>query len=145
MSNSITRLIITCAATLVAGAVAGAQQPTATSMPQQHTTKTVQQTTRRAHETQADLQKEAKITMDSAKTVAMKAVPGATIHSGEIEREGGHLIYSFDTRMTGRSGVEEVNVDAMTGRVLNKHHESAAAERKEAAQEHRDSTAMKKP
>src|ERR1700694_432647 len=42
---------------------------------------------------QAAMQKEAKITMDEAKAIALKKVPGK-IESGELEREHGKLIYS---------------------------------------------------
>jgi len=35
----------------------------------------------------------------------------------------------------GRSGIDEVNVDAMTGKVVGVSHESPATEKKEAAAE----------
>ncbi len=59
----------------------------------------------------------------------------------ELAREHGRLIYSFDVRVPGKSGISEVNVDARHGKVLDVHHESAAAEAKEA---HDDSAAAKK-
>jgi uncharacterized membrane protein YkoI len=82
------------------------------------------------------LLKRAKITADSAIAVAKARLPKATIAAGEIERENGKLIYSFDFRTPGRSGTDEVNVDAMTGRLVGRvEHESAAEERKEAAED----------
>ena len=84
-------------------------------------------------ETQADLGKEAKMTMTDARSLALRTVPNATIQAGEIEREGGKLIYSFDMKTPGRSGIDEVNIDAMTGKVLANQHETPAAERREAA------------
>ena len=90
-----------------------------------------------AVETQADLQKEAKISMGKAKTIALKKVPHGSIQSSELERENGKLIYSFDIKKS--SQITEVNVDAMNGKVVDVHHESAAkeaAEKKTEEQKH---------
>ncbi len=59
----------------------------------------------------------AKIDISHARAIALKAHPGA-IADEELEREAGGtgLRYSFDIR-SGRS-VQEVGVDAKTGRVL---------------------------
>jgi uncharacterized membrane protein YkoI len=97
---------------------AGAQQA-----PQPHRAKV---------ETQAQLEKEAKITMGQARALASKTVPGATIQAGEIERENGKLIYSFDMKTKGKSGIDEVNIDAMTGRVIGNQHETPKDEKAEA-------------
>jgi uncharacterized membrane protein YkoI len=83
-------------------------------------------------ETQAELQKEAKMTMADARALAQRTVPGATIQAGEIEREGGKLIYSFDMKTTGKTGIDEVNIDAMTGKVIGNQHETPKAEKAEA-------------
>jgi uncharacterized membrane protein YkoI len=85
------------------------------------------------HETQAQLQKEAKISLAAATATAQAAVPNGKIASHEIEREKGKLIYSFDIKIAGKSGIDEVNVDAMTGTVIEKVHESPADEAKEKA------------
>ena len=45
----------------------------------------------------------------------------------------GKLIYSFDIKVAGKSGIEEVAVDAMTGKVLVVEHESPKQEAKEKA------------
>ena len=86
-----------------------------------------------AKETQADLQKEAKISMKKAKSIALKKVPKGTIASEELERENGKLIYSFDIKTS--SGVTEVNVNAIDGKVVDVHKESAAKEAAEKTQE----------
>src|SRR6266540_4186512 len=87
-------------------------------------------------ETQADLMKEARVSMDSARAIALARVPGTTVKSGEIERENGRLIYSFDLETAGRSGIDEVNVNARTGKIVGKvQHEGPKTERKEARQE----------
>ena len=100
----------------VAG-VAGAQQ----AKPHQHKT-----------ETQAELQKEAHMTMVEARALAEKTNPKATIEAGEIEREGGKLIYSFDMKTVGRSGIDEVNINAMTGKLIANQHETPMDEQTEA-------------
>jgi uncharacterized membrane protein YkoI len=92
-------------------------------------------------ETKPGLLKRAKITSDSAVAVARARLPKATIHSAEIEEEDGKLIFSFDMKTAGKSGIDEVNVDALTGKLVGKvQHESAADEKKEA-----DDEAAKKP
>src|SRR5436190_23828073 len=78
-----------------------------------------------AGETQAQLQKEAKITMKQARATALKSARG-TIKSEELEREHGKLIYSFD--ISAKSGVTEVNVDAISGKVIGVQHETPAKE-----------------
>ena len=85
-----------------------------------------------AKETQAQLEKEAKITMKEARALAMHTVPKAKVEAGEIEREGGKLIYSFDMKTAGKSGIDEVNIDAMTGKVISNAHETPKMEAKEA-------------
>lgn len=83
----------------------------------------------------------AHISLDSARVLALHKVPNGHVAAEELEREHGRLIYSFDVRVPGKSGINEVNVDARHGKVLSVHHESAAAEAKEA---HDDSVAAKK-
>jgi uncharacterized membrane protein YkoI len=79
------------------------------------------------------LQKEAKISMRKAKSIAIKQVPDGKIQSSELEREKGKLIYSFDIKDS--KGITEVNVDAMDGKVVDVHHESPAKEAAEKKQE----------
>jgi hypothetical protein len=79
-------------------------------------------------ESQAALAKLAKVSLDSATAVALSAVAGATVKSHELEREKGKLIYSFDMKIAGKAGIEEVNVDAMTGATVGKvEHEDDPA------------------
>ncbi len=87
-------------------------------------------------ENKPGLLKKAKITVDSAIAVAKARLPKATMNAAEIEEENGKLIYSFDFKTAGKSGIDEVNVDAMTGKLVGKvEHESPSDEKKEAAQE----------
>ena len=45
------------------------------------------------------------------------------------------LIYSIDLKVPDADGIDEVEVDAMDGRVIASGHESAAEEKEEAAKE----------
>ena len=81
------------------------------------------------------LVKAAKITEAAAAETAQKRVPKATIASVELERENGRLIYSYDMTTKGKPGVDEVNVDAVTGKIISVAHESPVTEKKEAAAE----------
>lgn len=81
---------------------------------------------------------QARVTPDSARAIARRAVPGATIQSAELENEDHKLIYSFDMKVPGRAGIEEVNIDALTGAIVGREHEDARSEANEAAQERRD-------
>ena len=76
---------------------------------------------------------QAKITSQVAVDSALARVPGGQIHEGELEQEHGRLVYSFDVVVPQRKGVEEVQVDARSGKVVSVKHESAAAEAKEHA------------
>ena len=62
--------------------------------------------------------KEAKVTLDEARAIALKALPGATITDQELEKEkgGSGLRYSFDIKAGGKT--YEVGVDAVTGKLL---------------------------
>jgi uncharacterized membrane protein YkoI len=64
----------------------------------------------------------AKITIDQARTIVLKAHPG-TITDEELEKEkgGSGLRYSFDIKSGGH--VYEVGVDAQTGEVLENKKE----------------------
>jgi uncharacterized membrane protein YkoI len=86
-------------------------------------------------ESQAALQKEAKVSEATARATALAQVPNGVFKSSELERENGKLIYSFDITVPGKTGIEEINVNAIDGSVVNHEHENAKAEKKEAAQE----------
>ena len=59
----------------------------------------------------------AKITEDSARAVALKRVAG-TVQGTELERERGRLMWDFKIQRNGRTGTTEVEVNAMTGKVI---------------------------
>lgn len=89
------------------------------------------------------LAKRAKITEAAAAATAQKRVPKGKIQGVELEMENGKLQYSYDMKTEGKSGTDEVNVSATTGKVIGFSHESEAAEKKEAAAEKKP--APKKP
>jgi uncharacterized membrane protein YkoI len=84
----------------------------------------VQGTPLKVTEEKPGLLKQAKLAPDAAIAAAQARFPTGTIKSGEIEKEGGKLIYSFDIQLPGVKGIEEVHVDAATGAVLKTEHES---------------------
>ena len=69
----------------------------------------------------------AKVSLNEARAVALKARPG-TITDQELEKEKGGtgLRYSFDIR--SNDGVHEVGVDARTGAVLENSKEGPNAD-----------------
>ena len=74
-------------------------------------------------EVPAELLSHIKISEDSARTVALKRVPGSAVKALELEREHDLLIWSFDLAVAGKPGIEEVEVDALTGNVVSVEHE----------------------
>jgi|SRR5581483_4399181 len=71
--------------------------------------------------------KEASVTLDAARTIALNAFPG-TIVDQELERESGGsgLRYSFDIK--NGPVTQEVGVDAKTGAVLENSAEGPNAD-----------------
>jgi len=63
------------------------------------------------------------ITEDSARAIAQRRFPRGRILALELEKEKGKLIYSFDLKLPGKSGNEEVNVNAMDGTIVGVEHE----------------------
>src|ERR1700749_4609527 len=88
-----------------------------------------------AKESEAQLKAEAKISESDARAIALAKVPNGTIKEGELEKEHGKLIWSFDIATPDTKDITEVNVDAITGDVVSMDKESAESEAKEAAEE----------
>lgn len=88
------------------------------------------------HESQAALRAEAKISMRAARKTALALVPGGRVRSSELERENGRLLYSFDIATRGKSGIDEVQIDAVSGAQIGAVvHESKKDEKAEARME----------
>jgi Peptidase propeptide and YPEB domain len=71
----------------------------------------------------------------AARSTALAKVPGGQIVKQELEQEHGRLVYSFDIKRGGETGVQEVQVDARDGSVVSVEHEDAAREAAEAKQD----------
>jgi uncharacterized membrane protein YkoI len=61
-----------------------------------------------------------KISMQQARTMALKLAPGKII-SSEYENEGGGWRYSFDIQQRGN--VQEIGIDGRTGRIVENKSE----------------------
>lgn len=85
-----------------------------------------------------NLKAQAQITEAQAREIALTKAPGGTIKTGELEKEKGHLIYSFDIATPGTKDITEVHVDARTGKVIAVDKESPAKEEKEMKEEKKE-------
>ena len=108
------QLVVACALTSSLAPIAGAQASYKRNVPD-------------------SLAKQAKVTEATAAATAQTRVPKGAIQGVELEKEKGRLIYSYDIKTAGKRGIDEVNVDAMTGKIVAFAHESPADEKKEAA------------
>lgn len=121
---------IVLVATITAAADLHAQ-----STPQAAPAKPAQAAASYKKELPAKLVAKAKVTEAAAAATALAKVPGGKITGVELEEEGGKLIYSYDITVAGKSGTDEVHVDAISGKVTGVEHEDAASEKKEADDE----------
>jgi hypothetical protein len=80
---------------------------------------------------EAKLEAQAKVSRAEAEKIALAKAPGGTIKAGEIEREKGKVIWSFDIAMPGTKDITEVQVDAMTGEVVAVEKETPSEQAKE--------------
>lgn len=87
---------------------------------------------------EAKLARQARITKEQAQETALKRAAG-NVESAELEREHGRLVYSFDIR-NAKGTIDEVQVSAITGKVVRVEHENkkqeAAEKRKEKTEKH---------
>jgi len=84
---------------------------------------------------QAELQAQAKITQAQAQQTALAKVPNGTVKDGELEKEKGKLIWSFDITTPDSKDIQEIAVDAMTGALVAVETETPADQAKEAAED----------
>ncbi len=61
---------------------------------------------------QAKLQAQAKISKEQAQQTALAKVPNGTVKDGELEKEKGKLIWSFDITVPDSKDIKEVAEDA---------------------------------
>jgi hypothetical protein len=84
---------------------------------------------------EAALVKEAKVSKADAEKTALAKAPNGTIKSEEIEREHGKLIWSFDIAKPGTKDITEIQVDAISGKIIHTEIEKPKDQAKEAAGE----------
>ena len=134
--------LVVAGATLAIAAPAGAQA--ASSHPAMAKKASSAQHTVKVKEATPGLAAQATISADSAQKIALAQVSRGWVREAALEQENGTLVYSYDIKARGKSGVEEVIVDAKTGAVVSTKHETAKAEATEAAAE-KKSTKPAKP
>lgn len=89
----------------------------------------------------------AKVSQADAQKAAFARIkaPSTAVAEGELEVEQGCLVYSFDIRIPGKPGIEEIMVDAGTGKILSHKHESTKQEAAEKAKDKASSMMPKQP
>ncbi|MBU6409300.1 MAG: PepSY domain-containing protein [Verrucomicrobia bacterium] len=91
---------------------------------------------------QSALQARAKVSKADAEQTALTKAPNGTLKEGELEMEKGILIWSFGFATPGSQDTTEVNVDAVSGRVVSMEWEMPEAQAKQ--QEKAELAAMAK-
>jgi uncharacterized membrane protein YkoI len=76
-------------------------------------------------EKESALQAQAKISKADAQATALAKVPNGTVKECELEKEHGRIIWSIALNTPDTKDITEVNVDAVTGDVVNIEHEKA--------------------
>ena len=87
---------------------------------------------------QAKWMAEAKVSKTDAQATATAQVANGTVKEAELEKEHGKLIWSFDIATPDTKDITEVNVDAITGKVVSMDKEKPEDEAKEAAGEKKE-------
>jgi uncharacterized membrane protein YkoI len=88
-----------------------------------------------ASDKQQKLQAEAKITKGDAERIALAQAPNGSIKEGELEKEKGRLVWSFDITTPGSRDTTEVQVDAQSGQVVSVTKETPEREKQEKKEE----------
>ena len=79
----------------------------------------------------------AKVSQAVAQKSALASMNAHSVElvDSELEIEEGCLVYSFDIRISGKPVIEEILVDAGTGKILSRKHESLEQEEAEKAKD----------
>ena len=94
-----------------------------------------------AESSQATLMSHAKVSEVQATAIALAKVPNGVVKSSELENEKGKLVWSFDISQSSAKGVIEIQVDALTGKIVSLKTETPAQERKEIEAEAKEAKA----
>jgi len=113
---------------LVLGAgVAAAQTPTPTDSTKKYAQDPQTMQTPSYRRTVPDsLVAQAKISEDSARTLAMSKVPNGVIQTLTLERRRGKLVWSFAIRDPAKPGNTQVFVDALDGSITSGNMKSSS-------------------
>ncbi len=79
------------------------------------------------------LLKQARLTKNQAEHIALAKVPHGQVKSAEIEKEKGHLVWSFDIVTPGSKDITEILVDAKSGQIVSQQKETPNDQAAEAA------------
>ena len=74
----------------------------------------------------------AKISKAAAEKTALTKAPDGTVKDAELEEEKGKLVWSFDFTRPGTKNITEVQVDALTGKIVLVEVETPKDQAKEA-------------
>lgn len=85
-----------------------------------------------ATDSQESLKARVKVNKTRAEKIALTKAPGGTIKTGELEREHRHLVWSFDIAEPHSRNITEVQVDAVTGKIVSVATETPAQQATEA-------------
>ncbi len=85
-----------------------------------------------ATEAPASLQAQAKVSEADARATALSKVSNGTVKSSNLEKERGRLVWSFDISQPDSQDITEVQVDAISGKIVAIEKETPAQEAKEA-------------
>jgi uncharacterized membrane protein YkoI len=85
---------------------------------------------------ESDLAKKAKVTKEEAQKTALSQVKNGTVKEAELEEENGKLVWSFDITTPDSKDITEVQIDAITGKVVSIEKETEKDHEKEEDEDH---------
>ena len=77
------------------------------------------------------------ISQQEATRIALSKVPGGSIESAKLEKEGATLLWSVDVKIPDSKNITEVHIEAQTGKVLSVEIETPAQQAAEIAADKR--------
>lgn len=77
------------------------------------------------------------ISRQDATRIALAKVPGGSIESAKLEKEGAAILWSVDVKMPRSKNITEVHIEAHTGKVISVEIETSAQQAAEVAADKR--------
>jgi hypothetical protein len=87
-----------------------------------------------AQQSETELLKQARVTKQQAKKIALARVKRGAIKCVELEKEKGVLIWSVDIAQPSKKDITDVWIDATTGKITAVEVETPIIEKKEVAE-----------